>query len=64
MIYARSPRALDEIRLASVDAELTGNPSEAVRLSLIHIYLKRRSSQRDQSEIGTVSTRYPTASAK
>jgi prephenate dehydrogenase len=31
MIYARSPRALDEIRLASVDAELTGNPSEAVR---------------------------------
>jgi prephenate dehydrogenase len=30
MIYARSPRALDEIRLASVDAELTGNPSEAV----------------------------------
>jgi prephenate dehydrogenase len=31
MIYARSPRALDEIRLASVDAELSGNPSEAVR---------------------------------
>src|SRR5277367_2871751 len=31
MIYARSPRALDEIRLAGVDAELTGNPSEAVR---------------------------------
>ena len=31
MIYARSPRALDEIRLASVDAELTGNPGEAVR---------------------------------
>jgi prephenate dehydrogenase len=31
MIYARSPRALDEIRLAQVDAELTGNPSEAVR---------------------------------
>jgi prephenate dehydrogenase len=30
MIYARSPRALDEIRLASVDAVLTGNPSEAV----------------------------------
>jgi prephenate dehydrogenase len=30
MIYARSPRALDEIRLAQVDAELTGNPSEAV----------------------------------
>lgn len=30
-IYARSPRALDEIRLAGVDAELTGNPSEAVR---------------------------------
>jgi prephenate dehydrogenase len=30
MIYARSPRALDEIRLASVEAELTGNPSEAV----------------------------------
>jgi prephenate dehydrogenase len=30
MIYARSPRALDEIRLAGVDAELTGNPSEAV----------------------------------
>src|SRR5271168_498515 len=31
MIYARSPRALDEIRTAGVDAELTGNPSEAVR---------------------------------
>jgi len=31
MIYARSPRALDEIRLAGVDAELTQNPSEAVR---------------------------------
>jgi prephenate dehydrogenase len=31
MIYARSPRELEEIRLASVDAELTGNPSEAVR---------------------------------
>jgi prephenate dehydrogenase len=30
MIYARSPRALDEIRLANVDAELTTNPSEAV----------------------------------
>ena len=30
-IYARSPRSLDEIRLAGVDAELTGNPSEAVR---------------------------------
>lgn len=30
-IYARSPRALDEIRLASVVAELTTNPSEAVR---------------------------------
>jgi prephenate dehydrogenase len=30
-IYARSSRALDEIRLASVSAELTGNPSEAVR---------------------------------
>ena len=30
MVYARSPRALDEIRLAQVDAELTGNPSEAV----------------------------------
>jgi len=30
MIYARSPRALDEIRLSSVEAELTGNPSEAV----------------------------------
>ena len=30
MIYARSPRALDEIRTAGVDAELTGNPSEAV----------------------------------
>jgi prephenate dehydrogenase len=31
MIYARSPRAMDEIRLAGVDAELTQNPSEAVR---------------------------------
>jgi prephenate dehydrogenase len=31
MLYARSPRALDEIRLAGVDAELTQNPSEAVR---------------------------------
>jgi prephenate dehydrogenase len=31
MIYARSPRALDEIRTAGVDAELTSNPSEAVR---------------------------------
>jgi prephenate dehydrogenase len=31
MIYARSPHALDEIRTAGVDAELTGNPSEAVR---------------------------------
>ena len=31
MIYARSPRALDEIRLAGVNAELTQNPSEAVR---------------------------------
>jgi prephenate dehydrogenase len=31
MIYARSPRALDEIRTAGVDAELSGNPSEAVR---------------------------------
>lgn len=31
MIYARSPRALDEIRMAGVEAELTGNPSEAVR---------------------------------
>jgi prephenate dehydrogenase len=30
-IYARSARALDEIRTAGVDAELTGNPSEAVR---------------------------------
>lgn len=30
MIYARSPHALDEIRLAQVDAELNGNPSEAV----------------------------------
>ncbi len=29
-IYARSPRALDEIRLAGVDAELLTNPSEAV----------------------------------
>jgi prephenate dehydrogenase len=31
MIYARSPHALDQIRTAGVDAELTGNPSEAVR---------------------------------
>jgi prephenate dehydrogenase len=31
MIYARSARALDAIRTAGVDAELTGNPSEAVR---------------------------------
>jgi prephenate dehydrogenase len=31
MIYARSPHALDEIRLAGVEAELTQNPSEAVR---------------------------------
>jgi len=31
MIYARSPHALDAIRTAGVDAELTGNPSEAVR---------------------------------
>ena len=31
MIYARSPRALDEIRLAGVDAELSTNPSEAIR---------------------------------
>jgi prephenate dehydrogenase len=31
MIYARSPRALDAIRTAGVDAELTGNPCEAVR---------------------------------
>jgi prephenate dehydrogenase len=31
MIYARSPRALDAIRTAGVDAELTDNPSEAVR---------------------------------
>jgi prephenate dehydrogenase len=30
-IYARSSHALDAIRLAGVDAELTGNPSEAVR---------------------------------
>lgn len=30
MIYARSPRALDEIRTANIDAELTGNPAEAV----------------------------------
>ena len=29
MIYARSPHALDAIRTAGVDAELTGNPSEA-----------------------------------
>jgi len=31
VIYARSARALDAIRTAGVDAELTGNPSEAVR---------------------------------
>jgi prephenate dehydrogenase len=31
MIYARSPHALDAIRVAGVDAELTQNPSEAVR---------------------------------
>jgi len=31
VIYARSARALDTIRTAGVDAELTGNPSEAVR---------------------------------
>ena len=31
MIYARSARALDEIRIAQVHAELTTNPSEAVR---------------------------------
>jgi prephenate dehydrogenase len=31
MIYARSPHSLDQIRTAGVDAELTGNPSEAVR---------------------------------
>jgi prephenate dehydrogenase len=31
MIYARSPHALDAIRTAGIDAELTGNPSEAVR---------------------------------
>ena len=31
MIYARSAHALDAIRTAGVDAELTGNPSEAVR---------------------------------
>ena len=30
MIYARSPHALDEIRAAGVEAELTGNPGEAV----------------------------------
>ena len=30
-IYARSPHALDAIRVAGVNAELTGNPSEAVR---------------------------------
>ena len=30
-IYARSARALDAIRLAGIEAELTGNPSEAVR---------------------------------
>jgi prephenate dehydrogenase len=31
LIYARSPHALDAIRTAGVNAELTGNPSEAVR---------------------------------
>jgi len=31
VIYARSALALDAIRTAGVDAELTGNPSEAVR---------------------------------
>jgi len=31
MIYARSAHALDAIRTAGVEAELTGNPSEAVR---------------------------------
>ena len=31
MIYARSAKALDAIRTAGVDAELTTNPSEAVR---------------------------------
>lgn len=31
IIYARSAHALDAIRLAGIDAELTGNPSEAVR---------------------------------
>ncbi len=31
VIYARSPRALDQIRTAGVEAELTDNPSEAVR---------------------------------
>jgi prephenate dehydrogenase len=31
MIYARSPHALDAIRTAGMEAELTGNPSEAVR---------------------------------
>src|ERR1700744_5716033 len=31
MIYARSSRALDEIRIAGVEAEMTTNPSEAVR---------------------------------
>jgi prephenate dehydrogenase len=30
-IYARSAHALDAIRLAGIDAELSGNPSEAVR---------------------------------
>lgn len=30
-IYARAPHALDAIRLAGIDAELTGNPSETVR---------------------------------
>jgi prephenate dehydrogenase len=31
VIYARSAHALDKIRTAGVEAELTGNPSEAVR---------------------------------
>ena len=31
VIYARSAHALDAIRVAGVDAELVGNPSEAVR---------------------------------
>jgi prephenate dehydrogenase len=30
VIYARSPHALDAIRVAGVEAELTGNPGEAV----------------------------------